>query len=67
MEIDYDGINGARTIRCRTDATVWVSIQCPYCGCEWREYDRTRRGTKYTLICEKATCRRIFDMYVETD
>lgn len=46
-----------------------TNIKCPYCGNEWKEYDKDECGRTYTLICDKEDdgCGNQFKMHFDAN
>jgi hypothetical protein len=44
--------------------SIAVNIECPYCGAEWQEIDKTDCGESYELECEDG-CGKKFIMHFD--
>jgi len=66
--MDYDvKDNGKRMIyRTYNDteiASLWTSVECPYCGNEQQELDMSDCGETYEIECDK--CGKEYEMYFD--
>ena len=69
-KLDYDvKENGKRMIYCTyadTEiASLWTSVQCPYCGHLQKELDMNDCGTTYTIQCENEDCEKEYEMHFD--
>lgn len=46
-------------------AALFTQVECPYCGHEWEEYDKSEYGASYVLTCENEGGGRKFKMYFD--